>query len=429
MRTTIHHIIESAVHHTRRAPRVLVCDSHGQTGYTQFDRRTKRVNEVCAPYGKGCWSRVIRVHELLHANLDIKPWKSRDALRNTEAYWSALQAAGDCAVHGVYWGRANLPESLYRDARAVAYLDLRNCAAGFAELKKDGTPPSYREWNLAVLAVLRAFAVCGNVTRCGQLVAKIFSSPPVANALANLANLASRATTRKLRIAAADEIVKLMQHPTPQPEVDEKGKLKSLVAPSSEEREQCPMRIVKLPLVRPSAPSVNKRVASSSGNAFNVRRLVAAVVSADTSTLFLQRRRLPGVSICCDASGSMNLDSGYFNEVCAALPASTIGYYAGCECGAYGENTYGTLAIYAQHGRRAESIERFGRGNSVDLWAIEWLLRQPAPRYLVTDLGFEGGPDEQEARAHLLLQSAMIAGQITLCHNLEALKTKLAERK
>src|SRR5208337_651526 len=68
----------------------------------------------------------------------------------------------------------------------------------------------------------------------------------------------------------------------------------------------------------------------------------------------------------------------------------------------------GHLVIYANAGKiRKDSGELPKRhyGNLVDYAALLWLLKQPGPRYLMTDIAFTG-PDALAARATNLLKDA-----------------------
>ena len=72
----------------------------------------------------------------------------------------------------------------------------------------------------------------------------------------------------------------------------------------------------------------------------------------------------------------------------------------------------GKLVIYAENGRRATSVDHRYCGNEVDLFAIQWLLRQPAPRVYVGDGEFCGGPEGQDVKAAALLANAVASGKI-----------------
>ena len=71
-----------------------------------------------------------------------------------------------------------------------------------------------------------------------------------------------------------------------------------------------------------------------------------------------------------------------------------------------------TLVVYAENGQRADHCDHMHGGNSVDLFAIQWLLRQPAPRVYVGDGEFCGGPDGQDSAAAALLAGAVANGKV-----------------
>jgi hypothetical protein len=93
------------------------------------------------------------------------------------------------------------------------------------------------------------------------------------------------------------------------------------------------------------------------------------------------------------------------------VPAATVAYYSGWG-NAGPDGVYGELVVYAENGRRATECDRIWGGNEVDQYAIEWLLRQPAPRVYVGDGEFCGGPEGQDSRAAALLASAVANGKV-----------------
>jgi len=102
------------------------------------------------------------------------------------------------------------------------------------------------------------------------------------------------------------------------------------------------------------------------------------------------RCRRGGGSVLIDQSGSMCLEASDIDRLIADAPEATlVANYSGR--GAEGE-----LRVVVRDGRRAavEDLAPFGSGNVVDLPALEWLARQPAPRVLVSDGGFTGIDDQ-----------------------------------
>jgi hypothetical protein len=90
----------------------------------------------------------------------------------------------------------------------------------------------------------------------------------------------------------------------------------------------------------------------------------------------------------------MEFDQDTLKETCLEAPGMTVAYYAGDVTSADNRRgIYGTLKIFARNGKRSRTCPRQdGAGNEVDLQAVRWLLRQPAPHVLVSDLEFCGGP-------------------------------------
>ena len=119
--------------------------------------------------------------------------------------------------------------------------------------------------------------------------------------------------------------------------------------------------------------------------------------------IFRRRARRRSGTLLIDSSGSMSLDAAALDALLRATPPGTrVAVYSGSE-------DRGTLRIVAQGARRAaaEHLRTPGRGNIVDLPALEWLARQPAPRVWVTDGGVTGIGDRPS--------SELVARCRTLC--------------
>ncbi len=97
-----------------------------------------------------------------------------------------------------------------------------------------------------------------------------------------------------------------------------------------------------------------------------------------------------GGAVLIDTSGSMSLSNEEVIQLCATYPAGIIGAY----CSDHGD-TVGTLRIIARRGRRVtdEMINPEGGGNGVDGPALDWLAKQPGPRFWISDAGVSGGPE------------------------------------
>lgn len=172
-----------------------------------------------------------------------------------------------------------------------------------------------------------------------------------------------------------------------------------------------PMLILDLPKVAPcDESSVMGVEVGPRGSAINCGALVSSVLVRSTRRLFRRRAsRSPGGTILLDASGSMSIDADRLAKLAARIPAATIAFYSGgppslvnMRCG---RPSHGALCIFARDGMRADVARPQFGGNSVDEYALQWLVNQPGPHCLVSDLHFCGGPMGQEWRARNLLDS------------------------
>lgn len=156
------------------------------------------------------------------------------------------------------------------------------------------------------------------------------------------------------------------------------------------------MQIERLPLVNAARYTrARRRTSMSSGFKLHMPRVVNAAISGSTNRLFKKRikTRTVGGSVLIDWSGSMRMDVEDVLRIADAAPAAHVAYYAGVNDHEWADHM-GTLYITAEHGKRIPhtltDLPRCGGGNAVDLWALAWLLEQPAPRLFVTDRGFTG---------------------------------------
>lgn len=98
-------------------------------------------------------------------------------------------------------------------------------------------------------------------------------------------------------------------------------------------------------------------------------------------TMFAARAQKPGgCTVLIDASGSMHFTGEQIFQVMKLMPAATIAAYNG-------NDRVGELRILAKKGRRVDELllkPRYG-GNGVDGPALDWLSKQPGPRYWVSD--------------------------------------------
>jgi hypothetical protein len=144
--------------------------------------------------------------------------------------------------------------------------------------------------------------------------------------------------------------------------------------------------------------------------------------------IFRRRTRKRGGTILVDVSGSMSLEPEALDGLLLATPPGTcVAVYSGSE-------DRGTLRIVAEgtHRAAAEHLKTPGRGNIVDLPALEWLARQPQPRVWVTDGGVTGIGDRPSkvlgARCRALRQRARIQRVAKLAQAAELLGAPKSRR-
>lgn len=385
----IRDIVHDGVQPERAAPNLEVCNSaHG--GRTSWHKR--KVDRIAAPMRGGAYARTIRIHELLHAN--------RTAPRNSRKYpLLAQNAIEDARVHSVYWPET-MPRRANRDCLAAALRDMRTilpmAALGRAE-----------DWNLNLLVALRCSAILSRLTSFSRLgykhkerlqsrIAAAFG-PIVAS---KLAEILGKVKSRKGKALA--EFTALMR--------DESGGNQAGQG-STGKLTTNPMRIVRLPMPQACNSAVRRTTLARNGARLNRARIVRAVAVGSTVGLFIRQRYLQGGTYLFDASGSMGLSADRLNELCRSVPAATVAYYSGWG-DASTDGAYGELVVYAENGRRADYCDHVWGGNEVDLYAIQWLLRQPGPLVYVGDGQFCGGPEGQDSAAAALLASAVANGKL-----------------
>lgn len=97
-----------------------------------------------------------------------------------------------------------------------------------------------------------------------------------------------------------------------------------------------------------------------------------------------------GGTVLVDASGSMSLSAEEVEAIVkAAGGAAVVAMYSG-------RADVGELRIVASGDRRVtnDRLEPYGSGNVIDLPALEWLSRQPSPRFWISDGCVTGVGDE-----------------------------------
>jgi len=134
---------------------------------------------------------------------------------------------------------------------------------------------------------------------------------------------------------------------------------------------------------------------ANSGSRINVSR-IPRIFDPKPGKIFERIGEQKGGTVLIDASGSMNLDHERLSRLAESLPIGQIAYYNGGHNRDDRGNEYsGALVIYSKDGRSfkltaGERLPDIYGGNTVDFQAIQWLLKQPAPRWLVSDNYFCG---------------------------------------
>ena len=166
---------------------------------------------------------------------------------------------------------------------------------------------------------------------------------------------------------------------------------------------------------------------SHSGSRINIGR-IPRIFDPKPGKIFERIGEQKGGTVLIDASGSMNLDDQRLSSLAEKLPIGQIAYYSGSRnrCG-----VDGTLVIYSKDGRSyklnaGEKLPDVYGGNIVDFPALQWLLKQPAPRWLISDNYFCGAITTDAA--HELAQRAYARKLITFFCTLGELEVSLHMR-
>jgi hypothetical protein len=203
------------------------------------------------------------------------------------------------------------------------------------------------------------------------------------------------------------------------------------------------MEIIEPPLTVPTDAKGRGYRSARSGIRIRPHRIVRAVTNCSSAGLFSRKKQFDiGGAVLIDRSGSMRVSDLQLRNLCNTAPGTTVAYYSGYGspkvAGRYydpydpegprvasfknGEiGPWGFLVVYAEQGYRAAELPnvRDHGSNDVDLWALEWLLEQPGPRYYVTDCDVCGGPCEQWTKAHQILDRALDLGEVTVIQSVD----------
>ena len=170
------------------------------------------------------------------------------------------------------------------------------------------------------------------------------------------------------------------------------------------------------------SPNVTRRVrgkgrsewkSATQGLKIRVNRLALNAANPCGGGRLFETRHLGG-TVLIDGSGSMSISDKILYQIAEKFPAGKVAYYSGkidapigtwehmkghYERAGWTQEKFedlwsGNLVIYAQNGKIRKdhglALPLRDSANLVDYQAILWLLKQPGPRYLMTDWGFTG---------------------------------------
>jgi hypothetical protein len=171
---------------------------------------------------------------------------------------------------------------------------------------------------------------------------------------------------------------------------------------------------------------------------------LALVVGPAMPRIFTKTIHRNGGTIVIDASGSMDLRADELLKLLVSAPLATIGFY-----NAFSDREWqGNLWIFAHKGKRAVDLRAvkmrgvvprgrlgmpdthdvFGTGNVVDFAVLQWLLAQPAPRYILTDGRFVGPSMVSNEAATELLVAGIARKKLTQITSFKEMAAVLARK-
>jgi hypothetical protein len=355
-------------------------------GFTQFDRKTGKVEEIHTPH-----IALIRIHELMHA-------RHTNERKFNRTYgklpYMAANLLEDVRLHIKHWpwGFDETPPSVKR-----AVKDYMTAEAKMAAKELTNDPTLKGSWP-DFATKLRIAAVTGALR--GDFRTKVDSvgfAPGQELLARQIIDL-----MRRGKAAKAAKLIAAAFFPPPPPSDIGKGggagsgfleNPEDYKAVLSEDGFQQPeMEIIDLPKTEHvEGAQIGERRATMGSRMYRpaLRRPLLP------QRLFIRRTPTePGGTILIDASGSMG-DFKHITKWLKRAPFGQIAYYAG-------NGSRGWLWIFARDGRRAEKPpEPTARGNTVDGPALTWLMQQPGPRIFVTDRGFCDCVDSHAQAARL----------------------------
>lgn len=354
--------------------------------------------------------RAIAVHELVHSRISRlpSPWDRKHLSEYT------LQCAEDCRVqHEIRNTLMERSELIRRDQRTMALRDLRSITS--AELS-----PFQRERDRALrllIAIRSATTLGGEIPEIfGHRLAAILGEADVWRKVLSAASRLPNLLRTKHRRKALQDLQSFLFPPVPElPEEDEPDDMGNAIPDDRGELGKVAannMNLIELPRCIPITGSIQLQF-SRSGPQFVPGSLVPGYLAGRMPKLTLHAYPNPG-SVLIDTSGSMRCKQEEFESLARSIPMGTVGYYRGVK-------GRGALWVYSRNGYRSNRLTYYdqiegiawGSANEVDYPAVQWLLRQPGPRYFVTDYGFTGP-------GHELVPELIWGNGITVISSVEA---------
>lgn len=370
-------MLQAAIARERGLPDHIEHDD--ETAHTDFDERG-RVIAIHTPQ-----ETLIRIHETMHANHTNRR-RYEKAYANVNDH--VRQISEDCRLHLKHWPwkRGNTPDSIRQDVSRFMVDEIARCNA-----KRDNPDPKSGNQAWPQFAVrFRVACIDAGMNRGGHAevdrVGLRDSEGDFAKYVADL-----------FRTGREKEAAELLQSVFFPPTCDDGEPGESRKPEPGEQTtltrkkrgrdggSNLTMQVMELPHTEAIESAVRGYRVARSGRRLHRPAVRKPVLPA---RLFVRRDPIkPGGTILIDASGSM----GPWDTVrkwCEHAPFATVAYYAGFD------DEGGWLYVYARDGyRAAKLIETPGRDNTVDGLALDWLLAQPGPRYMVTDREFCGAED------------------------------------
>jgi len=401
------------------------------------------------PIVDNAYARTVRLHESLHAI-----YTPADAMKTDNSMSS--QAVEDAILHLNY---AATNGSVRRDELATAIKDLRRTV-------QTVVPRSSEAMDLAVLTTLRAAAIIQSQDngKHSPVLDKLFKRalvspclkaaqekgfehimPRVLDSVRKLDRAEAIKTLKTVMIdpdrtapqsggfmvlsgvkdVAAKErkTIQLDIASAPSEKTGKEDKVTSLstdllgnrtkkmLAKSSEKWPNMTVRKLHHVLPKKTREGRESKLVTSGIN-ISGKNLAIAAVSPVPVPIFEKRKHERGGTILIDGSGSMSLDDKTLKSVIKILPLGTIAYYSGTDDR---DKPDGDLVIFCDKGLMygEKDLPYRQGGNSIDLPAIQWLLKQPGPRWYIGDAEFVGAASEFCIASRELLGNAKVRKMVT----------------